>query len=265
MNDDELKRTITTDDIIEETASSEAVEFTREIISDSEDSTDVSVLIEKLVHKRSLLMTFFAEHTALAVASVIGAFALSAVFFFVGSSSAKNPRLIEEKYAKLRESGTKYNNLIQDTEALNAEIDSLTKDRDRINGEVEALKAYDSKSPEIESKINDLQTELDTLNASNAELKSEIDSLTGSISEKLASIVNLPSGIYTVGDTIAAGKYIATGSGKILVSDSRGGVKLNSILTADGTEITLDDNDQIQLDTYAKFTPTRGEQGGGEQ
>lgn len=265
MNDDELKRTITTDDIIEVTEPSESLEFTRDIISDSEDSSDVSAQLEILVHKRNPIRNFFSENITLTAISIIAVFVFITIFFFVGYSASKNPQLVEYKYAELRESNTKYNSLIDDIAVLNDEIDNLTKERDRMNGEVEALKAYDSKSADIDSQLAALQAELDSLNSSNSALKAEIDSLTGSISEKLASIVNLPSGIYTVGENIAAGKYIATGSGKVLVSNSRGGVKLNTILTADGTEITLDDNDKIQLDTYAKFTPVRGEQGGGAQ
>lgn len=263
MNEDELKRTITTDDIIEETANSE--EITRDIISDYEDSAEESALIESLVHKHNPVATFLSKNTALTSVSIIAAFAVIAVFFFIGRSVPNSPELIEYKHAAMREASGKYTGLIEDIATLNDEIDNLTQERDRINGEVEALKAYDSKSAEIDSQLTSLQTELDSLNAANAKLKAEIDSLTGSISEKISSIVNLPSGIYTVGENITAGKYIATGSGKVLVSNSQGGVKLNTILTADGTEITLDDNDKIQLDTYAKFTPVREEQGGDEQ
>lgn len=262
MNDNELKRTITVDENNEETSSPNEFTFKRTILSESEDSLSLSNQLENVVYKTSRIKNFFTENPVLTSVTLIAAFSLITVFFFIGHTGKKDSEIIEKKYAELRETNKKYNTLVSDTEELGNEIDKLTLDRDRMKGEADTLKAYDANSGEIEVQLAALQSEIESINADSNEKKEEIDRLAGSISTKTASIVNLPSGIYTVGENITAGKYLATGSGKILVSNSSGGVKLNTILTADGTEITLDDNDKIQLDTRAKFTPVQIEQGG---
>ncbi|MDO5397668.1 MAG: hypothetical protein Q4G33_07040 [bacterium] len=265
MNDDELKRTITVEENIEETPVPDNFTFKRTIISENEDSTVLSDKLENAVYKTSKIKIFFAENPALTAITLISAFALITAFFFIGCYGKANRDVIEKKYADLRENDKKYNALLSDIEAIGTEIDTLTLDRDRMQSEADTLKEYDARSDEIDTQLASLQAEIESINSDSNAKKEELDKLTGSISTKTSSIVNLPSGIYTVGENITAGKYLATGSGKILVSTSNGGVKLNTILTADGTEITLDNDDKIQLDTRAKFTPIQTEQGGEQQ
>lgn len=291
MNDDKLKHTITVDedieetfvpdgfalkrtiiaeskdssssisekleDDVEETTLPDSLTLKRTIIAESEDNSSIPEQIEYAVYRTSKIKIFFTENPVLTAITLISAFALITVFFFVGHSVKKSHEFIEKKYAALRENNKSYNTLVSDTESIRNEIDTLTLDRDRMKSESETLKAYDARSIEIDTQIASLESEIESVITDTNAKKSEIDNLTGSISTKTASIVNLPSGIYTVGENINAGKYIATGSGKILISNSGGGVKLNTILTADCIEIILDDNDKIQLDTRAKFTPVQ--------
>lgn len=260
MSDSKLKRTINAEAETAETTSAEKETFKRIIISDTDDMTENAEIISEnmnnVIHKNSRIKQFFSENLMLCLASMISAAAVIAAFFFIGSIQPKKQENVDSKYAALKENSSKYNSLLSDTDKLGTEIDDLTIERDRMKGETDALKDYESKSPEIDSQIESLQTEIDAYNADNSAKQAEINSLTGSISTKTASIVNLPSGIYTVGENITAGTYIVTGSGKILISNSQGGVKVNTILTADGTSVTLDDGDKLQLDTRAKFTPS---------
>lgn len=265
MNDDELKDTITINEDIEKVSVPDDFSFKRTIIAESEDCAVLPEQLENAVYKTSKIRIFFNENPHLTAVTLICAFALITVFFFIGYSVKKDNRAIEKKYAELRETNNKYNTLVSDTDDLGKEIDTLTLERDRMKSESDSLKEYESRSEEIDAQIASLESEIDSIKADSSAKQNEINQLTGSISSKAASIVNLSSGIYTVGENINAGKYLVTGSGKILVSNSRGGVKLNTILTADATEVQLDDNDKIQLDTRAKFTPAQTEQGGIQQ
>lgn len=259
MNDNSLKRVIEAEDNWEESASPDKDTFKRVIIADTEEKTDETTPINKtirdFIHKKSKIKDFFSDNLMLCLISLISAAVVVAVFFFIGSIQHKDQQVIDSKYAELKEKNNKYNTIISDIDLLATEIDTLTVERDRMKGETDALKEYEAKAPEIEAQIAALQEELDSCNADTASKQAEINTLTGSISTKTASIVNLPSGIYTVGENITAGIYSVTGSGKILISNSRGGVKTNTILTADGISVTLDDGDKIQLDTRANFTP----------
>ncbi len=192
---------------------------------------------------------------AFIAAVLVVAMAVLMFSFQLGSMGMKSEALVESKYLELLQSSSKYNDLIKQISSINVEIEDYSHERDLKQSEYDALIAYRDNEGAVTDEIAALQSRLDTLNIENAKKQAEIDSLTTDISEKISAIMNLPPGIYTVGENIAAGKYTITGSGSILVSSSKGSVKLNTILTADGVSITLDDMDKIQLDTRAKFSP----------
>ncbi len=174
---------------------------------------------------------------------------------YLGTLGVKDPVLVEAEYLRLLDSSSKYNDTVDNISAINEEIEELTRERDLKQSEYDALISYRNGIGTVEDYIAQLQAQLDTLNAENQKKQAEIDALTSGISDKVSTIMNLSPGIYTVGESIAAGKYTVTGSGSILVSSSNGAVKLNTILTADGVTVILNDSDRIQLDTRAKFSP----------
>jgi DNA repair ATPase RecN len=224
----------------------------RTIISDPEDNT--SEYAEPLLTTKTRSNFSEINGSYIALTLILTAFVCAIVFitgFNVKSDSA------DAVYDKLILNDSKYNQLIESIDTINTDIDSLTKARDDKQAEYDALMNYDARSDEIADQISALEKELDELKSSNSSKQEEITKLTGSIETKTASIVMLSPGIYTVGDNIAAGKYSATGSGSVLISTSDGAVKLNTVLSADGTEVTLNDGDKIQLDTRAKFSPAQ--------
>lgn len=231
-------------------------ELKRTIISDEEDynypydGEGYTPVLRKFFYRRNIIFDVFYIAASLLIAMVI-----ALIVFQIGTRGVKDSDLVDKEYDKLIASSSKYNELLKNTDTIHTEIDNLTHERDQRQIEYDALIDYSSKSAEIQEQINALQSELDAANQDNSEKQAELNALTGNISSKISSIVNLAPGTYTVGDNIAAGKYSATGSGSVMISTASGSLKLNTVLTADGTEVTLDDGDRIHLDTRAKFSP----------
>ena len=175
--------------------------------------------------------------------------------FYLGTLGTKDTEMVDNKYYELLETDSRYNDTLKKISSINAEIEELTQTCALKQREYDALLAYQNGEGDVDNRISELQAQLDDLTKENLRKQTEIDSLTADISGKVSTIMNLPPGIYTVGENIAAGKYTVTGSGSILVSSASGTVKLNTILTANGTTVTLNNADKIQLDTRAKFSP----------
>lgn len=236
--------------IIEETdETSQAVEtLKRTIVSDSDIPIDTEYDFKKSGNKKLNLI--------LSVSPIVIAAVILAVGYKSGYAQPKSDIAVENRYSELTQSSSKYNSLLTQISSIGVDIDDLTQERDLKKSEYDALTAYRDGETSIEDELSDMQTRLDELTKSNEKKQEQINSLTANIAEKASTIMNLKPGIYTVGESIIAGKYVVTGSGSVIISSSKGSVKLNSILTAEPISVTLDDGDKIQLDTSAKFTPS---------
>lgn len=230
----------------EETESESTVK--RTIISDSDIPIDSEYLSNTNKNKK---LSIILSATPVLIAAIV-----SVAAYRSGYIEPKSDSAVDNRYVELSNNSTEYNSLLSQVSELGVDIDDLTHERDSKQSEYNALLAYRSGESSTENELSDLQNQLDELTKSNEEKQAQIDSLTADIAEKASTIMNLTPGIYTVGENIIAGKYTVTGSGSIMVSSSKGSMKLNTILKAEPTEITLDDGDKIQLDTRAKFTPS---------
>ena len=203
---------------------------------------------ERIKSLPSDLTPKFVKISCAASAAVIIAAALTA--FFIPKSSGA----VDRALSSLRESDGGY------VEAKAAYDDALSENR-RLGEELR------SKKEELE-EFHAAQGSLDKISESNAELEkqrdelakqaeqkqNEYNSLSDASGETSGRIVTLPSGYYTVGKDITAGNYTVTGSGSI--ATARGGKSTaNKLLTSDGEEFELKDDDRVQIDGSAKFIP----------
>ena len=156
---------------------------------------------------------------------------------------------------ELLENSTEYREAAQDYDSIKETIDDLTKERDEKQAVFDAMQDYESKSTDVNTRLENLRNELNSLNSEIETKKQTLAELESSISSKTSSIVSLSPGIYTVGKNIVAGKYLVTGSGSILISTSSGATKINTVINSDGTQVTLENDDTIKLETRARFTP----------
>ena len=209
----------------------------------------------QFVPKRTYYNGNLIADIAFVAAALLVAMGILLLSFYFGTLGVKDSELVEMQYSQMLSESSKYNDTLESISETNVQIEELIRERDIKQAEYDALLSYKNGEDYVEFEITELQKQLDTLNDENQKKQEQIDALTSDISEKVATIMNLPPGIYTVGESLAAGKYTVTGSGSILVASSNGNVKLNTILTADGVAVTLDDFDRIQLDTRAKFSP----------
>ena len=150
---------------------------------------------------------------------------------------------------------TEYREAAQDYDSIKETIDELTKERDEKQAVFDAMQDYESKSTDVNTRLENLRNELNSLNSEIETKKQTLAELESSISSKTSSIVSLSPGIYTVGKNIVAGKYLVTGSGSILISTSSGATKINTVINSEGTQVTLENDDTIKLETRARFTP----------
>lgn len=233
-------------------------ELKRTIISDIDETEDYDYpypnegytpVIRRFLYRRNLFFDAFYIAASLLIALII-----SLIFYNIGKAGSKDDNEINIAVEQIRKD-SQLNILRQKVAQMNTEKEQLIQDRDRLQAEYDGLLAYESSAWEIDQQIEAMRNELDTINAQNQEKQTLLDQVTGDISEKNLVISNLAPGIYTVGQNISAGKYSVTGSGSITVSNSSNTVKFNGVLRADGTELTLDDGDQIQLNTRARFSP----------
>ena len=185
---------------------------------------------------------------------LIAALALFIVYK-IGNSGIKSKELVEQTYVELLENSTEYREAAQDYDSIKETIDDLTKERDEKQAVFDAMQDYESKSTDVNTRLENLRNERNSLNSEIETKKQTLAELESSISSKTSSIVSLSPGIYTVGKNIVAGKYLVTGSGSILISTSSGATKINTVINSDGTQVTLENDDTIKLETRARFTP----------
>jgi len=232
----ELKRTIISDEFVDESAAFEKTPPPKKNLLDRiRENPDFGI---------------YAASVSIAAVIVCGA-------FIAGQSVHRDPDSVEERYAQIRRTSGEYNDLLAKIDSDREKLDGLYQERDRVKTEADALTGYAARSGEVESSIAAMEDELNRLKSDNWAKQAEISSLSGSVAErKAAAIFNLTPGMYTVGEDadIPPGRYSVTGSGKLTVSNSGGAAKTNTVLTADGTEVELEEKDRIQLDTRAKFT-----------
>lgn len=177
------------------------------------------------------------------------------IVYKIGNSGIKSKELVEQTYMELLENSTEYREAAQDYDSIKETIDELTKERDEKQAVFDAMQDYESKSTDVNTRLENLRNELNGLNSEIETKKQTLADLENSISSKTSSIVSLSPGIYTVGKNIVAGKYSVTGSGSILVSTSSGATKINTVINSEGTQVTLENDDTIKLETRARFTP----------
>ena len=188
-----------------------------------------------------------------------GVVLLAAAALFIvyasGNSGLKPKELVESTYQELLAESDEYKEACERYDGIKEEIDDVTKERDEKQAVYDAMQGYAEKASDINAQIETMRTDLEKLEAEISDKTKALSELEASISAKASSIVSLSSGIYKVGEHIVAGKYLAEGSGSILVSNSKGSSKVNKVIGSDGLELTLDDGDNIRIESRVKFTP----------
>lgn len=186
--------------------------------------------------------------TAIICVLIIGASYILAVFMPGDEeiiSKAADELRTEEEY---KETENEHN-------SLSYEINKLKTAVEAKESNINSVSDFDNAKAAIRSEIEKKKAELASLNEQLSLKQERLNVLNWQISQKAGSAVSLSPGKYTVGKNIVPGKYLVTGSGKLMTASSSGESKVNITLGADACEVTLEKDDIIKLETTAKFTP----------
>lgn len=172
----------------------------------------------------------------------------------IGFNAPKSGKSVSSRLEVLHQKDTEYTKINDEYTALASETDRLKSD---LNEKEKSLKEF-STSQNVLDKIN---SENDELEKEKNQLQSEVTSkqntlnaLEGQAKASSQAKVTLSSGTYKVGENIKSGKFLVTGSGSITISSS-GKARVNTTLTSDGKEYTLNDGDSIKINGKAQFIP----------
>lgn len=149
-----------------------------------------------------------------------------------------------------------YVSLKNEYDSAKAEVEDLTAEATEKKDFSQQLSDYENKKAALRADIDEKKTELNEINVNISSMQTELDSINEQINKNSSSIVTLSPGRYKVGENIAPGIYLVTGSGKFVVSTSGNENKLNQVLGSEPIKITLESGDNIKLETTAKFTLT---------
>ena len=190
-----------------------------------------------------LTPVFIKVSFAVSAAVIIG---VTAAAFFIPKSGAA----LRHGLNILRTSDSAYLTAKASYDDASDENSHLSEELNTKANELEEFRTAKDNLDRIAESNRELQETRDSLLKEAEEKQREHDSLT----EELGKKVTLPSGYYTVGKDIAAGKYTVTGSGSIAVAHS-GRSTANKPLTSQGEEFEFRPDDIIQIDGNAKFIP----------
>lgn len=173
--------------------------------------------------------------------------------FFTAIKMPKQSSVLNAKIEQLK-NNDEYISLKKDYDDNKAEIDELRKSVSEKEEFLKQISDYENTKASLRESLELKKSELNELNTQITSKQAEIDSIKSTIDQNSSSIITLSPGRYKVGENIAAGVYSVTGAGKLAVSTKDNNNKVNQILGSSAIEITLDDGDNIKLETTAKFT-----------
>ncbi|MCD8356288.1 MAG: hypothetical protein LUE11_06925 [Clostridia bacterium] len=212
-------------------------------------------------------MTKFAEKTSKkkiivgAIAVVIIAVALYASYVF-GCSAGEQTVINDRVLDSIQEKNDEYKD-------ITAKIDLYEKELEKKEDLVEQVNEYDENKEKYQSELEDLkkqveekESDLSTIESDITTKQAELDKLKGEIVKASGDPITVPSGDYTIGTDIQAGRYRISGSSNFVAYTSSGRVYINTILgdsrVGDGDYIgTLSDGMVVRCSSKTTFTPVK--------
>ena len=190
--------------------------------------------------------------------------------FVAGFSINLDKTATEDLLIEKKANDTEYQELrakIDESEETIAKKDDYNKNKDKYDEELKRLEdqifenefVVDEQEEERKETLNELDSQIKDKKAEIKDKQSELDALTQKIKETSEKPITLPSGDYTVGTDIPAGRYRVSGSSNFVVRDSYGDLCINTILDTqygDGDYVaTLESGMKAHCASKTTFTP----------
>lgn len=189
-----------------------------------------------------IIMTAVVSLALISVAGITG-------FNVPKSDNVVSARLeaLHQKDVEYTEINGEYTTLASETDRLKSDLTEKEKSLEEFSTSQNVLDKINSENEELEKEKNQLQSEVSSK-------QNTLNALEGQAKASSQAKVTLSSGTYKVGESIKSGKFLVTGSGSITISSS-GTARVNTSLTSDGKEYTLNDGDLIKINGKAQFIP----------
>ncbi len=148
----------------------------------------------------------------------------------------------------------------QELLSANSEYTQLKKEKDGLEQDLKDASSTLSQASEIEAVLSEKQDAIGEKDAQIAAKESELEKLDGEVVKAKGNPLSMPSGDYTVGTDIPAGRYRASGSSNFVVYSRIGRLKVNTILgdsaVGDGDYVcTLETGDSVNTRSKLTLTP----------
>lgn len=168
----------------------------------------------------------------------------------------KSDNAIEHGLYALKEKSKSYTEAKAENDALRKKNEELNKQLEERTKDLETFHSSQNNLDKITESNTSLESERDILKDEVSKKKARLDSINAAESAYAQRIITWTSGDYTVGEDIATGKYMITGTGSIAVAKN-GKSRVNKMLTSNGELLTLSDGERIRIDGSAKLVPQR--------
>ncbi|MDO4175542.1 MAG: hypothetical protein Q4D42_12340 [Eubacteriales bacterium] len=196
---------------------------------------------------------------AVAISLVVFVVALYAAYVFGcsdGEQTAINSQVLEsiqnknEEYEDITEKIDVYTEKLEEQKNLVNEVEEYNKSKDK----------YQAELTDLQKQVEDKKAELSSIESDVTSKQAELDKLNGEIVKASGEPITVPSGDYTIGTDIQAGRYQISGSSNFVAYTATGRVYINTILgdsrVGEGDYIgTLSDGMTVRCSSRTTFTP----------
>ena len=216
---------------------------------ETENADDEASEEDNVIDEKRERLWHYASMAAAAAAVIACGFLIGR--FAVPVSESK----VSDMTAELFKTDEDYRAAVSEGKAINAEIDSLNADNERIENSFNDVVEYEKQLDKLKADFKSVNDKLYDARSTLKAMKDDYDSKQTSLTRLKSRTVTLSPGTYTVGIHIPAGAYSATGNGSFLTAGSDKNLKINVNLDRNPYLCSLAENDTIKLSCKAEFKP----------
>lgn len=246
FNEDDLNEN---SDYREDEPQEDAVELEITETETTDEETEMDADTETAADEKRERLWFYGSVIAVAAAVI-------ACGFLVGRFAVPvSEDAVIAKTSVLFKTDADYLAAVKEGKDINAEIDDLNADNERIENSFNDVVEYEKQLDKLKADFKSVNDKLYDARSALKTAKSEYDSVQSSLTRLKSRTVTLSPGTYIVGIHIPSGTYSATGNGSLLTAGADKNLKINVNLSREPYSCKLAENDTIKLSCEAKFVP----------
>lgn len=180
--------------------------------------------------------------------------------YFLGYNQKIDNDVTKQLVLDAQKQDTEYQKTKEELQSLKKEVDAQQETIKFINDFNENKKNLEKEVSDTQTKLDQLKTDLNSINEQITAKTAELNKLQGDILVAKDNPITLPAGMFTIGKDIPAGRYRVSGSSNFFAYNTRGSLIVNTILGngyfASGDYICdLQDGYTVKNAAKTTFTP----------